>query len=71
MDAILALQDNVVDIVVAQHPYEMGQKCIEYAVAAQKGEFDSIPKRWPTGYTAITRENVDTEESQNSIYKAE
>ena len=51
-DAIKALQENVVDIVIAQHPYEMGQKCIEYAVAAVNGETDKIDKRWPTGYTS-------------------
>lgn len=70
-DAIVALQENVVDIVIAQHPYEMGEKCIEYAVAAVNGNFDAIPKRYPTGYTIITRENVDTEEAQRSIYKSE
>ncbi len=70
-DAIVALNEGVVDIVIAQHPYEMGQKCIEFAVAAVNGEFDAIPKRWPTGYTIITRENVDSEEAQQSIYKSE
>jgi ribose transport system substrate-binding protein len=70
-DAIVALQNNVVDIVIAQHPYEMGEKCIEFAVAAVNGDFDAIDKRWPTGYTIITRENVDTEEAQQSIYKSE
>ena len=69
--AIQGLRDNVVDIVIAQHPYEMGQKCIEYAVAAAKGDTGSIPKRWPTGYTIITRDNVDTEEAQQSIYSAQ
>ena len=69
--AIQDLRNNVVDIVIAQHPYEMGQKCIEYAVAASKGDTASIDKRWPTGYTIITRDNVDTEEAQQSIYSAE
>jgi len=70
-DAIVALNDSVVDIVIAQHPYEMGQKCIEYAVAAVNGDMGSIDKRWPTGYTIITRDNVDSEEAQQSIYKSE
>ncbi len=69
--AIEDLRNEVVDIVIAQHPYEMGQKCIEYAVAASKGDTASIDKRWPTGYTIITRDNVDTEEAQQSIYSAE
>jgi len=70
-DAIVALNEGVVDIVIAQHPYEMGQKCIEFAVAAVNGETDAIDKRWPTGYTIITRDNVDSEEAQQSIYKSE
>lgn len=69
-DAIVALRDGIVDIVIAQHPYEMGQKCIEFSVAAVNGDFDAIPKRWPTGYTIITRDNVDSEEAQQSIYKS-
>jgi ribose transport system substrate-binding protein len=69
--AIEDLRNEVVDIVIAQHPYEMGQKCIEYAVAAASGDTASIDKRWPTGYTIITRDNVDTPESQQAIYKSE
>lgn len=69
--AIEDLRNEVVDIVIAQHPYEMGQKCIEYAVAAAGGDTASIDKRWPTGYTIITRDNVDSEEAQQSIYSAE
>jgi ribose transport system substrate-binding protein len=69
--AVEDLRNEVVDIVIAQHPYEMGQKCIEYAVAASQGDTASIDKRWPTGYTIITRDNVDTEEAQQAIYSAE
>jgi ribose transport system substrate-binding protein len=69
--AIEDLRNSVVDIVIAQHPYEMGQKCIEFSLAAIAGDTDSIDKRWPTGYTVITRENVDTEEAQQSIYKSQ
>jgi ribose transport system substrate-binding protein len=69
--AIEDLRNEVVDIVIAQHPYEMGQKCVEYAVAAKSGDTASIDKRWPTGYTIITRDNVDSEEAQQAIYKSE
>jgi ribose transport system substrate-binding protein len=70
-DAIVSLRENVVDIVIAQHPYEIGQKCIEFAVAAVNGDMDVIEKRFPTGYTVITRDNVDSPEAQQAIYKAE
>ena len=69
--AIVDLRNEVVDIVVAQLPYEMGQKCIEYALLALEGKEAEIPARWPTGYVAITRDNVDTDEAQNAIYKSE
>lgn len=69
--AIEDLRNEVVDIVIAQHPYEMGQVCVEYAVAAKNGDMASIDKRWPTGYTIITRDNVDSEEAQQAIYKSE
>lgn len=69
--AIEDLRNGVADLVIAQLPYEMGQKCIEFAVAATSGDMDAIDKRWPTSYQVITRDNVDTEESQNAIYKSQ
>jgi ribose transport system substrate-binding protein len=68
--AVEDLKKGINDMVIAQHPYEMGQKCIEFAMSAINGDTASVPKRWPTGYTVITRDNVDTEEAQQSIYKA-
>lgn len=70
-DAIASLRENVVDIVIAQHPYEIGQVCVEFAKAAIDGDMGAIEKRFPTGYTVITRDNVDSEEAQQAIYKAE
>jgi ribose transport system substrate-binding protein len=68
--AIEDLRNEVVDIVLAQLPYEMGQKCIEYSLMALDGKADEIPARWPTGYVIITRDNVDSEEAQQAIYKS-
>ncbi len=65
---IEVLRGDAVDIVIAQHPYEIGQKCVEYAVAAAKGDTAAIPKRAITGFTIITRDNVDAEEGQRAIY---
>lgn len=70
-DSIVALKDKVVDIVIAQHPYEIGQVCVQYAQAAINGEMDKIEKRFATGYTIITRDNVDSPEAQQAIYKSE
>ncbi len=69
--AIVDLRNEVVDIVIAQLPYEIGQKCVEYSMLALEGREDEIPARWPTGYVVITRDNVDSEEAQMAIYKSE
>ncbi len=69
--AIEDLRNEVVDIVLAQLPYEMGQKCVEYSLMALDGRADEIPARWPTGYVIITRDNVDSDEAQQAIYKSE
>ncbi len=69
--AIEDLRNNVNDIVIAQHPYEMGQKCVEFAMQAIGGDTAGIPKRFPTGYTVITRDNVDSEEAQQAIYSSQ
>ncbi len=69
--AIVDLRNEVVDIVIAQLPYEIGQKCVEYSMLALEGREDEIPSRWPTGYVVITRDNVDSEEAQMAIYKSE
>ena len=55
---------------MAQESWSLA-KCIEYAKAAIDGNMDQIEKRFPTGYTVITRDNVDSEEAQQAIYKAE
>ena len=69
--AIEDLRNNVVDLVIAQLPYQMGQVAVEYAVKAMEGEMDAIQPRFRTGYVIITRDNVDTEEAQKAIYKSE
>lgn len=50
--AIEDLRNEVVDIVIAQLPYQMGQVCVEYATYAVNGETDKIQKRFRTGYRA-------------------
>ena len=69
--AIDDLRNEVVDMVIAQLPYQMGQVGVEYALSAINGDMDSIESRFGTDYVVITRDNVDTEEAQNAIYKSE
>ncbi|GER82864.1 MAG: substrate-binding domain-containing protein [Thermogemmatispora sp.] len=68
--AIVDLKNNVVDIVIAQKPADMGSIGVQYAVDALKGNMGAIQKRVPTGYVIITRDNVDTPEAQAAIYKS-
>ncbi|MBV7327196.1 substrate-binding domain-containing protein [Chloroflexi bacterium TSY] len=69
--AIEDLRNEVVDLVIAQLPYQMGQVGVEYALAAINDDMDSIQPRFGTDYVVITRDNVDTDEAQNAIYKSE
>jgi ribose transport system substrate-binding protein len=68
--AITDLQNNVVDIVIAQKPAEMGSTGVQYAVDAMNGRTGDLKKRVPTGYVVITRDNVNTPEAQNAVYKS-
>ncbi|MBV9170348.1 MAG: substrate-binding domain-containing protein [Chloroflexi bacterium] len=69
--AIADLRANVVDLVIAQQPYLMGTTGIDYAVKAISGDTTNLQKRVPTGYVLITRDNVDSPEAQQAIYKNE
>jgi ribose transport system substrate-binding protein len=68
--AITDLSEGLVDIVIAQSPAEMGSVGVEYAVQAIGGNTAGIEARYPTGYTIITRDNIDSPEAQAAIYKS-
>jgi ribose transport system substrate-binding protein len=69
--AIQDLQNNVVDLVIAQKPADIGAIAMNYAHLALNGETAAINKRVPTGYVVITRDNVNTPEAQAAIYKSQ
>ena len=69
--AIVDLRNNVVDMVIAQQPYVIGQLAVQYAYDALTGNEAGIPPRVNTPFVIITRENVDTPEAQQAIYKSE
>jgi len=70
VQAITDLQNGVVDLVIAQKPAEMGSTAVQYAVDALTGKTSDIQKRVPTGYVVIDKNNVNTPEAQNAIYKS-
>ena len=65
------LREKVVDIVIAQLPRTMGSLAVQYAYDAIQGNTAGIPKLVHPGFFSITRDNVDTQEAQDAIYKAE
>jgi ribose transport system substrate-binding protein len=69
--AIADLRASVVDLVIAQQPYLMGTTGVDYALKASSGDTSGLQKRFPTGYVLITRDNVDSPEAQQAIYKNE
>jgi len=69
--AIIDLRNNVIDMVIAQQPYLIGQLAVQYAYDALMGNTADIPKKVNTPFVVITRENVDTPEAQAAIYKNE
>ncbi len=67
--AIEMLKNSTVDLVIAQKPYDMGYMAVAMGVAYLDG-VTSVPKRIPTGYALITRDNVDDPEIAKYIYTA-
>jgi ribose transport system substrate-binding protein len=68
--AIQDLRDNVVDLVIAQKPSEIGARAVEYAVKAIAGDTTGLEKRVPTGFVLIDRNNVNTPEAEGAIYRS-
>jgi ribose transport system substrate-binding protein len=69
--AINDLRNNVVDVVIAQKPADIGMDAVNAASLALQGLSAGIPKRIATGYVVITRDNVDSPEAQAAIYKSQ
>ena len=67
-DQVKALRDGTVQALVAQQPGKIGQVGVQQAIAALKGEKNE--KDVQTGFTIVTKENVDTPEGQEALYKS-
>jgi len=63
---IEALKSGALDALLVQDPFGMGYLGISYAVRSIHGEL--LPKYIPTKLGIITRDNLDTEESQKLLY---
>lgn len=66
---VKALEDGVLQAIIAQQPYDIGYQGVEQAMAAINGE--ATEQKIQTGFTIITKENLDTEEGQDALYASE
>jgi len=57
-----------VQALVAQQPGKIGQVGVDQAIAALKGE--KTEKDVQTGFTIVTKDNVDTAEGKAALYKS-
>jgi len=63
------LKAGTVSLVIAQKPFDMGYLGVSLAVAYLDG-YQSLPKRVPTGYAVLTKDNVDKSEFSRFIYSS-
>jgi ribose transport system substrate-binding protein len=67
-DQVKALRDGTVQALVAQQPGKIGQVGVQQAIKALKG--DKTETKVQTGFTIVTRDNVDSSEGKEALYKA-
>ncbi|MGQ9850614.1 MAG: ABC transporter substrate-binding protein [Aggregatilineaceae bacterium] len=67
-DAMENLRNDVVTMVLAQKPYDMGYLAVAFAMADWRG-VTSLPKRVTTGFAILTKENMDDPEYARFIYQ--
>lgn len=67
-DQVKALQAGTVQALVAQQPGKIGQVGVEQAVKALKGE--PTEKDVQTGFTIVTKDNLNTPEGKEALYKS-
>lgn len=62
------LRSEVVDILIAQHPGDIGTTALQMAVDYLNTKTEPNPNKITTGYTAITRENIQDPEVARYLY---
>ncbi|CAN5786694.1 ABC transporter substrate-binding protein [soil metagenome] len=65
------LEQGIVDVLIAQHPYDIGYTAVNMAVDyLEKGEVPD-EKVVTTGYSVVTRDNIDDPEVARYLYVAD
>ena len=70
LEAIELMNKDVVSLVLAQKPFDMGYLAVLFAQADAAG-VTSLPRRVETGFAIINKDNVSDPEYSRFIYKAE
>jgi ribose transport system substrate-binding protein len=65
------LREGNVDILIAQHPNDIGDKGVRIAVDYLKSDKEPSSKQITTGFTTVTRDNLDKPEVKEYLYKAQ
>lgn len=65
------LQNEIVDVLIAQHPYDIGNTAVKMAVDYLNSETAPTEKVVTTGYSVVTRDNVDQPEIKTYLYVAD
>jgi ribose transport system substrate-binding protein len=67
-DAIESLNNDVVTMVLAQKPFDMGYMAVQFAAADAAG-VTSLPRRVETGFAIIDQDNISDPEIARFIYQ--
>jgi ribose transport system substrate-binding protein len=62
------LQDQVVDVLIAQHPLDIGDTGVRMAIDYLNTKAAPEQKVVTTGYTVVTRDNVDQDDVKRYLY---
>jgi ribose transport system substrate-binding protein len=65
-DLVDAVKSDAIQALIAQQPGQMGKDAVDAALAAMDGGDDAGART--TGFTIITKDNVDTDEGQAATY---
>jgi ribose transport system substrate-binding protein len=65
------LRKGNVDVLIAQHPNDIGDTGVRIAVDYLKSDKEPSSKQITTGFTTVTRANLDKPEVKKYLYKAE
>jgi ribose transport system substrate-binding protein len=65
------LRNGIVDVLIAQHPYDIGYTAVKMAVEYLNTKEPPKEKVVTTGYSVVTRDNVDDPEIKRYLYVAD